>query len=327
MDGIRLLREIRKRDPHVQVILMTGLPSVETAISALDFGALKYLTKPMDLEELKSCVLRAVRLSRIARAESRASVIAGGGHAQVTDLAGFEVSLDRTLDSLWIAYQPILDAGTGAIVGYEALVRSEDRSLPHPTAMLDAAELLGRLPDLGQRIRRRVCEPFDQRSGSELLFVNLHPTDLLDETLFQPSPLSALAPRVVLEITERASLHRIPDAAARVAVLRESGFRIAVDDLGAGYAGLSSFTHLEPEFVKLDVSLVRGIDTSATQRRVVGAITTLAKDLGMAVVAEGIETLGESDVLRGLGCNLLQGFLFAVPGPALPSAKWPYTTQ
>jgi EAL domain-containing protein (putative c-di-GMP-specific phosphodiesterase class I) len=150
----------------------------------------------------------------------------------------------------------------------------------------------------------------------------VHPHDLLDPELYEKaSPLSRVADRVVLELTERTALDSVKDAQARVAVLRYMGFRIAIDDLGAGYAGLSTFAALTPEIVKLDVSLVRGVHRSEVRRQVVASMASLCVGLGMRVVAEGIESPEERDCLTGAGCELLQGFLFAEPGPAFPPVR------
>jgi EAL domain-containing protein (putative c-di-GMP-specific phosphodiesterase class I) len=133
------------------------------------------------------------------------------------------------------------------------------------------------------------------------------------------APLTAIARRVVLEITDRASLEAIKDVDSRVARLRELGFRIAIDDLGAGYSGLSTFARLEPEFVKLDISLVRNIHNHPVNRRLVRSITALCKDMGIVVLAEGIEVVEERDAVVELGCDLLQGYLIAKPGRAFPA--------
>src|SRR5690606_34708408 len=117
---------------------------------------------------------------------------------------------------------------------------------PHPGAVLDAAERLNLLDVLGRTIRARSAGPMQQAPDGTVLFVNLHTTDLLDPALTSPdAPLSKIAKHVVLEITERASLDAVKDVRSRVAALREMGFRIAIDDLGAGYAGLTSFALLE----------------------------------------------------------------------------------
>jgi EAL domain-containing protein (putative c-di-GMP-specific phosphodiesterase class I) len=153
--------------------------------------------------------------------------------------------------------------------------------------------------------------------------MSLHSRDLLDESLFSPDqPLTAIASRVVLEITERAALDDVEDARDRVARLRKLGYRIAVDDLGAGYAGLTSFVTLEPEYVKLDVSLVRGIDQQPMKRSLVRSITQLCRELGFEVVAEGVETCAERDVVVDCGCDLVQGFLIAKPGKPFPTPVW-----
>jgi EAL domain-containing protein (putative c-di-GMP-specific phosphodiesterase class I) len=236
--------------------------------------------------------------------------------------AGLGAVLDRALDRLWMAYQPIVHAKTDSLFGYEALLRSDDPELPDPGAFLDAAERLGRVYDVGRSVRQRAIEPMHRLPQSVLLFVNLHPVELNDETLISPSaPLTAIASRVVLEITERASLEAIPDAPRRVAQLRELGFRIAIDDLGAGYSGLTSLVQLEPEFVKLDMSLVRDVHTHPVKRKLVRSMTTLCKDMGITVIAEGIEVAEERDTIVELGCDILQGYLLAKPGRAFPEMQ------
>jgi EAL domain-containing protein (putative c-di-GMP-specific phosphodiesterase class I) len=177
-----------------------------------------------------------------------------------------------------------------------------------------AAETLGRGLELGRRIRGAVAEQLASTVGC--VFVNLHPRDLDDPELVSPeSPLSRHAEHVVLEITERASLEHVVDLRARLGQLRQLGFRLAVDDLGAGYAGLTWFTLLEPDVVKLDMSLTRNVHAEPTKRCLIRGMTIVCRELGIDVVAEGVETADERDVLVSLGCDLLQGYLFAKPGP------------
>jgi EAL domain-containing protein (putative c-di-GMP-specific phosphodiesterase class I) len=156
-----------------------------------------------------------------------------------------------------------------------------------------------------------------------LLFVNLHPTDLEDPEIYSDDgALTPYANRVVLEITERAALDQIHELGTRVTRLRSLGYRLAIDDLGAGYAGLTSFAQLEPEVVKVDMSLVRGIDASPVKQKLVRSIVALCTELGIRMVAEGIETAAERDMLVGLGGDLCQGYLFAKPGRGLPDPKF-----
>ena len=152
------------------------------------------------------------------------------------------------------------------------------------------------------------------------LLVNLHAADLNDEQLYaRDSPLSKIARRDVQDETERASLHNTNNVVSAVARLKELGFQIAIDDLGAGYAGLASFTQLEPEVAKLDMSLVRGIDADARRKSVVRSMKTLCDELEIAVVAEGGNTARGRDALTELGCDLLQGLSVREAHPRVPS--------
>jgi EAL domain-containing protein (putative c-di-GMP-specific phosphodiesterase class I) len=104
--------------------------------------------------------------------------------------------------------------------------------------------------------------------------------------------------------------------------LRAVGFRIAIDDLGAGYAGLTSFALLEPEIVKIDMTLTRGIDQSPVKQKLVRSMSTLCREMGMTIVTEGVETRDERDTLLAIGCDLLQGYLFARPAKGFPKPAW-----
>jgi EAL domain-containing protein (putative c-di-GMP-specific phosphodiesterase class I) len=108
-------------------------------------------------------------------------------------------------------------------------------------------------------------------------------------------------------------LAQVTDIEKRISSLRALGFRIALDDLGAGYSGLSSFAMLQPEVVKYDMSLVRSVESSPTRRKVISSMTSLFADMNMLVVAEGVETTAERDTLIEIGVDLLQGYLFAKP--------------
>lgn len=324
MDGYELLNALRAVNRDIPVVLLTGDPSVSGAARALEVGAFRYVTKPVSIEELTRIVEKAARMYRLALVEQQARQIlsqhpAGGG----ADRETLNRSLDRCLDGLWMAFQPIVDSSSRKVFGYEALMRSKESSLSHPSAILDAAERLGRLTELGRVIRERTAKAIALAPSSPAFFVNLHVRDLLDDTLLSDeSVLAPFAHHIVLEVTERASLEEVPDVRQRIGALRELGFRIAVDDLGAGYAGLNSFALLEPEFVKLDMTLVRDLHRSKTKATVVRSMVNLAKDMGTLVVGEGIECREERDALVDLGCDYLQGFLLAKPGAPFPAITW-----
>ena len=321
MSGIDLLRAVRERGMTLPVILLTASPTAETAMQAVEYGAMRYLSKPVQRVALTKAVEDAVRLRQRAREESQKD---SRDRSLLEERRELESALTRAVSTLFMAYQPLVSWSKKEIIGYEALVRTAEPKLPHPGALFDAAERLGETEIIGRTIRRLVPEHWmNGAPNGASLFVNLHTKDLNDDDLLSPSsPLAAVAQHVVLEITERSRLDDIDDIQGRIAALRKMGFRIAIDDIGAGYAGLTSFAMLEPDVVKLDMALVRDVDKLPTKQRMIQSMVTLCRDLRTQIVAEGVETAAERDTLVDLGCDLFQGFFFARPGPAFPAVRW-----
>jgi EAL domain-containing protein (putative c-di-GMP-specific phosphodiesterase class I) len=321
-DGLEVMRVAHKLDPDLPVLFMTGMPTVETAVQALEFGAYRYLLKPVDPEVLLQAVAQAVEVRHSVRAllpDTRPGLSPPSSRVRA-ELSG---RFDSALDHLWMAFQPIVNWTEKRVHAYEALVRTDEPSLARPDHLFSAAEQLHRVQELGRTIRRSVASVALSAPADTLLFINLHANDLLDDELYAESaPLAPFAARIVFEITERASLEKMKDIQERMAALRARGYRIAVDDLGAGYAGLSSLANLQPEVVKLDMSLVRGVDQQPIKQRLVASLQTLGGPLGIRVVAEGVETVAERDTLVGIGCDLFQGYLFARPGRPFPAVNW-----
>src|SRR5450631_173616 len=154
--GLKLLRAVREYDLDLPVVLMTGAPGVKSAAEAVEYGAFRYLIKPVPIEELTSVVGRAVSVGRMARSKRDYVEEFGSGRFRVGDRAGVDAMLDRALGSLWMAYQPIVRAADSSVLAYEALMRVEEPQLPHPDAVLSAAERAGRLQDVGRAVRSSV---------------------------------------------------------------------------------------------------------------------------------------------------------------------------
>ena len=276
-------------------------------ISAInDARIFRFLTKPCSPEELSHTVLQglAVRDDVVAKQRRR------------SDDRTLDDQLDEALEHLWVALQPITDAQGAGVVAYEALMRSEQEALRTPPAVLDAATRLGRQFDVDRVVRSRVADLIPRLPGDVRVFVNLMPESIADPLLTSDDdPLAPWAPRLVWEITERVGLDGIPNLEQRLVALRARGARIALDDLGAGYAGLNSFAELSPDIVKFDMELVRDIDRSPTRSKLVASMVRLCRDLDVRTVAEGIETEAERDTVVALGCDLLQGYLLGRPSP------------
>lgn len=313
LTGIELLKAVRKTDLDIPVVLVTGYPSMESAQDAVNFGAFSYLTKPVEPAALRDVVSRASGL-RSLLALQRAADDTLGRTSEFGDRAGQEARFENALRTLWMAFQPIVSVQQKKVIGYEALLRTDETTLKSPPALLGVAERLRRLGEVGRTTRMRVAEAIPEAPPDAKIFVNLHAHDLEDELLYsESSPLAPFASRIVLEITERASLEDVQDLGERIERLRRLGYSLAIDDLGAGYAGLTSLTKLEPEVVKLDMSLVRGIDASHKKQHLVSSMVRVCVDLGMTVVTEGVETTEERETLISLGCDVLQGYFFGRP--------------
>ncbi len=323
LDGFGLIAAIRRYDDDLPVLLVTSDPSLDGAVRAIESGAVSYIAKPFDTETLASAVARAARRHGVARMRRRADEITRElAAAQAGELDDVIARFERALAGSWMAFQPILNLRTRQLFAYEALVRTEEDSMKRPDVLIATAERLGRVHELGRSVRAAVARAAAAAPPGILLFVNIHGLELTDEELFDPrGPLIPYAPRVVFEITERIGIDPIAGP-SRVEMLRRLGYRIALDDLGAGYAALGALATLEPDVVKLDMSLVRDLHLHPAKRRVVGALATLVRELGAQVVAEGVETTAERDAIIEAGIDLVQGHLHGRAARDFPPPIW-----
>jgi EAL domain-containing protein (putative c-di-GMP-specific phosphodiesterase class I) len=239
---------------------------------------------------------------------------AQAGSPQLKGRALLNARFQAALDSIWFAYQPIADT-KWTIMGYEAFLRCREPSLENPRAFLASAERLGRQQDLLARIRAVVTEPV-MNTQTASLFMNLHPSHFKLEDPKDPCDMFAQhRDRIVLEITQRHPLANDGDMERFLCDLRRRGYRIAVDDLGSGYSGIGNFEEAGPQFVKLGADLVREAGKHAPKQRVIQGVCEMCKDLGVKVIAEAVEDQGEFETLKGLGCDLFQGYFVGRPEP------------
>jgi len=216
-----------------------------------------------------------------------------------------------------IAYQPIVDVASRSIVAYEALTRGvEGDSYPQLTAHLDTASLRAFHRRTAETAIRRAAE-LGLLSLQASLCINLQPDlhfDALDAAFVAGVARSCgLTPDdILLELTED---HRLPVPEYRQLLERnkEAGFATGMDDFGAGYSGLTALVECRPDVLKLDRALVKGIDSSETRQKIVHAFFNCCKSLDMRLVAEGIETRPEAEMLQSLGITTMQGYLFSKP--------------
>jgi EAL domain-containing protein (putative c-di-GMP-specific phosphodiesterase class I) len=317
-ETFEFVQRVRQGEALVPVVMLLEAPAVPDAMEARRCGGLFVLRKPGGLRQLVGTVSEACAAHRLTRLEQSAFELSAEHDGRLEEACR---DFGAAFDGIHMLFQPIVDYSSRTLFGHEALVRATPGPASDPVQLFDAAERLGRVRELGRRIRGIVADVMTKAPGDSLVFVNLHPLELGDDDLLRASaPLARHAHRVVLEVTERRSLERISGLRRRIDRLRELGFRIAVDDLGSGYAGLASLSHLAPDVTKLDMSLVRGIDRAPRNERIVSALISLCDgELGIPVICEGVETAAERDTLQRIGGHLLQGYLFGRPESGFPS--------
>ncbi|MBP6627800.1 MAG: EAL domain-containing response regulator [Kofleriaceae bacterium] len=309
-DGIEVLAAARERDPDVGVLFLSGSAELDPAVRALEGGALRYLRKPVSAAELCGAVSAAFAVRRRRRRGS------GWGPREDAERGR---RLTEALAELFLVFQPIVSCDRAEIVAYEVLMRSRHSSLGRPDRMLAAAEQLERIIELGRTVRRALIAALPSLPGGVDIFLNLHPQELDDPELYDPaSPLAAYASRLVLEITERAAVANPGEAVAKLRQLRALGYRIAVDDLGSGYASLSLVAELAPDVLKIDMSLVRGVHRDPTKQMLLRALIQLGTQMSVGTVIEGVETTDDLATVVDAGADLVQGYLFARPATPAP---------
>ena len=206
--------------------------------------------------------------------------------------------------AIYIDYHPIVATPGGAVFGYEALARGTRRGLRRPEVMFEIAAEANLIWELSRLCRATALEGLDRLGPGELLFLNVDPHDFADPDFDLPGDPR----RLVLEITERIAIKDYPRFRERINAFRARGIRVAVDDAGSGFAGLGSIANLEPNFIKLDISLIAGIDANATKQHLVETMVRFANEQGAMVIAEGVERAEEFATVERLGVHLVQGF-------------------
>jgi EAL domain-containing protein (putative c-di-GMP-specific phosphodiesterase class I) len=226
-------------------------------------------------------------------------------------------------ESVRAVFQVIVDLRTHAVLGHEALGRgNHERLNPSPAFLFEVAAQCSLAPELSRAFRRVALREAVHLPPGSSLFLNLHPAELKGDELWRY--LEGLGEAVdgrpvVLEFHEEA----VADAAAMRRWrdrLHSLGLRLAYDDFGAGQSRLTALADVPPDYVKLDRSLIRGLHQAQARQELVRALTRVSTDLGIQLIAEGIETPEEAEICLALGCHFAQGYFFGRPQPVSPTS-------
>jgi diguanylate cyclase (GGDEF)-like protein/PAS domain S-box-containing protein len=286
-------------------------------------------------EELLSGADTAMYVAK-ARGKGRFEFFEPRMRAVAVERSGLRTDLEWALqrEELVIHYQPVVDITTGVVRGFEALLRwrHPKRGLLGPGEFIDLAEETGLIVAIGGWVLRRACDQAVQwrrRTGRDLtMAVNVSARQLQDAglvgeigTALQDAGLDPAA--LVLEITESATVADTEGVIARLEELKALGVGLAIDDFGTGYSSLSYLRRFPVDQLKIDRSFVAGVAVNGDDRAIAGSVIGLAHALGIHVVAEGVETVGQLEWLSELRCDLAQGFNWLRPAPPGEIDRWP----
>jgi diguanylate cyclase (GGDEF)-like protein len=292
---------------------------------------------PEDADDPETLVRHADTAMYVAKrmGRDRCSFFKHEYEEQLRARQALEHEIERALaeDQFELHYQPQVGANGGAVAGCEALIRwrHPERGLVPPAQFIPQAEQSGLIADIGAWTLRAACRQIAQWKAEGVAFgsvaVNVSALEFrgrrLLETLDTAMAEYGVQPyELELEITESVLMGDTEGAQRIVSRLHELGMPLAVDDFGTGYSSLAYLKHLRPSKLKIDRSFVRDVEDEVEGRVIVRAIVGLAHALGIRVVAEGVETEGQRRFLRGIGCELLQGYLISRPQPAGAAADF-----
>lgn len=310
--GVVAIELLRSTFSEAMIFILLEPTTADAANEAVANVPLQFLARPESALGLLKYVEQALPAPRDAATQYRKLPMFSSGIRSASSAR--EESFEKALTQIAVHFQPIVQWSTRTTYAYEALLRCADPAFRNPVAMFDEAEALSRLFDLSRAVRAVTGAAIVNAPATAKIFVNIHGKDLLDEQLFDPAgPFMSVPERVVIELTERVSLLDLDAPEKHVARLRSLGHKIALDDLGAGYSGLTLLPLFEPDVVKIDMSLIRDIHRSKNKQTVVRSLLKLATDVGAITICEGVENEDECDVLLALGCDYFQGYLFGRP--------------
>jgi EAL domain-containing protein (putative c-di-GMP-specific phosphodiesterase class I)/CheY-like chemotaxis protein len=323
--GDMVVRELRSRSAGTQVIVLSAHEEREDMLRMLAAGVAGYLVKGDRPEEILSaireCVEGGFTLSKKVTATLVEEIDRYLRHQEreSEDFVRLSVRTHKVIegDGLTAALQPVVDLRSGRVEGVEALARFDPPPDWGPREWFEEADAIGLRVDLELAALARCLIWLDRLPAHWFLSVNLSPDAITSEGV-QRLLGREQAWRIVVEVTEHARVADYADLLEALEGFRSRGGRLAIDDAGAGFASLRHVVALQPDLIKLDMSLAQGIDRDRNRRALASAMISFAAEVGATIIAEGVETRDELDCLRSLGVRYGQGFYLGRPRFVLP---------
>ncbi len=318
--GISAARAIRIRSPRTQIVAHSAYHDTNLVLAMLEAGASGYVVKGTPPGEIIAALEGAANGTTTLSGEAIDGMVAElsgrrrENHRTATLVSSLRREIRRVIDrgAVTSELQPIFDLERLEPVGYEALARFPAHATRDVPDWFADAGTVGLREELELAAIAAGIDALGGLAPDAFLAVNASP-ELLGETSLAEMIAAAPNRRMVLEVTEHVEVADYDTLVSGLDTLRTSGCRIAVDDAGAGYSSLRHILRLRPDYIKLDMTLTRGIDSDGDRRALASSLLTFASEVSATVIAEGIETPAELDTLRGLGATLGQGFFLARP--------------
>jgi EAL domain-containing protein (putative c-di-GMP-specific phosphodiesterase class I) len=326
LDGSAVLDSITRfaAGTYLPVLVVTADASRDARNRALAHGARDFLAKPLDLIEvtLRVANLLETRQLYATLRDTRSAVDMGQEEYAATRDRIQGVLRDADITPV---FQPIVDIETTTTVGYEALARFPQPHDRGPAGWFEDAFRVGLGTELEWLAVRKAMPFLETAPPGTFLALNMSPATVMHPRLASLcSP--DLCPQIVIELTEHVPIEDYAGLHDSLRDIRSHGARVAADDVGAGYAGFRHLIALEPDIIKLDISLVSGIDQRPGARALASALVAFSADVRAAVIAEGVEQAPELAELRNVGVRWAQGYHLGRPAPSPYGAPTPGAT-
>jgi len=313
INGYEVCRRLREDEAthRIPIIMLTGRDISQDKIEGLYIGADDYITKPFETEELFARIEAILRRGQSFEEREKDKKLAID---EIKRIINDELIIPH--------FQPIFYLQPFRLLGIEVLSRLPQKCYFGSTEILfDAAFYLGTLLDLEMACHKKALSKLGKNAQENTIFFNISPYLVLDPKFRSAASLYSFythPEKVVLELTERTAIKDFDLFVQTLMLFKKEGFKISIDDIGSGYASLNSIVEIKPNFIKIDMPIIRNIEVDSVRQNLLKAIVMFCKESGFIVIAEGIEKQEELETLICFGVDAGQGYLLGRPSPDVP---------
>lgn len=317
INGLKLQDMLKERKIDIPVIFMTGHGDIPMTVRAMKKGAVEFLTKPVNNQVLLKSINRAIEMDT----QNRFVNIERVNRRKMLEEA-LKFAIER--DEFYLMFQPIYEIHCRRIMGVEALLRWEHPEMGNipPDEFISIAEEIDLMVPIGEWVVKRACQHYKEwlaqglrhyRLAINLSVYQLTTTEVVDRIIAIIHQCSMPPEYLEFEVTETAIITKLEETKHNLLRLQNMGIKISVDDFGTGYSSLGHLKDLPVNTLKVDRSFVQEVNMDENSKIIIKSIITLARSLGLDVIAEGVESESQLKFLFDNHCSFVQGFYFSKP--------------